>query len=99
MLIWIQSTSLKCWNASKLELVFKPKEVWPQLPYDNTFIEGNYQSGQFMGKFNEVQQWKDLRMIEVNPFALRDLDNFMLREMIEWVTSRKDNDEFEKVGQ
>jgi hypothetical protein len=37
-------------------------------------------------------------MIEVNPFALRELDNFMPREMIEWVTSRKDNDEFEKSG-
>jgi len=37
-------------------------------------------------------------MIEVNPFALRELDNFMLKEMIEWVTSKKDNDEFEKVG-
>jgi hypothetical protein len=32
MLIWIQSTSLKCWNAYNIELVFKPKEVWPQLP-------------------------------------------------------------------
>ncbi len=38
-------------------------------------------------------------MIEVNPFALRELDNFMFKEMIEWVTFRKENDEFEKVGQ
>ncbi len=52
-----------------------------------------------MGKFNEVQQWKDFRMIEVNPFALRELDNFMFKEMIEWVTFRKENDEFQKVGQ
>jgi hypothetical protein len=37
-------------------------------------------------------------MIEVNSIALRELDNFMLMEMIEWVTFRKDNDEFEKVG-
>jgi len=37
-------------------------------------------------------------MIEVNSIALRELDNFMLMEMIQWVTFRKDNDEFEQVG-
>jgi hypothetical protein len=38
-------------------------------------------------------------MIEVNPFALRELNNCMFKEMIEWVTSRKDNNEFEKMRQ
>jgi hypothetical protein len=32
-----------------------------------------------MGKFNEVQQWKDLRMIEVKPICIKGVEQFYVQ--------------------